>query len=97
VFGFLKEVKGHPLSIYPERSERLWSKPHTEQLGVFSVQNRIILDNPGHKLIMILDNNKLPFTSFSLIAMHIQGKTVKDLDREGRLFIYIPIKKEKWG
>lgn len=89
-----QEVRGHPLSIYPEHSVRLWNKPHTEQLRLFSLQNRIILDNPGHNLIMILDNDKLHFISFSLVAMHSQGRTVEGLGREGRLFIYILIKKE---
>lgn len=88
-------MKGHPLlSIYREPSERLWNKPHTEQLGAFSLRNRIILDNPGHNLIMILD--KLPFIPFSLIVMHIQGRTVEGLDRESRLgylFTYLSRRK----
>lgn len=61
-----QEVKRHPLlSIYPEHSEILWNKPHTKQLGLFfPLQNRVILDNPGQNLIIILDNNKLPFVVF---------------------------------
>lgn len=96
-FKTSQDMKGHRLlSIYREPSERLWNKPHTEQLGAFSLQNRIILDNPGHNLIMILDNDKLPFIPFSLIAMHIQGRTVEGLDRESRLgylFTYLSRRK----
>lgn len=79
-FQTSQEVKGHPLlSIYPKHSERLWDKSHTEQLGFFPLQNRIILDNPGHNLIMILDNDKLLFISFSLIAI----QTREDSGRSG--------------
>lgn len=101
-----QEVKRHPLSIYPEHSEIPWNKPHTEQLGLFfPLQNRVILDNPGQNLIIILDNNK--FCGFCVFflwfqCIHKGGQWKVSIGKVGYLFTYLSrrnnstgIKKEK--